>query len=372
MLKCPKCEIEVAKGKFCGDCGEKLVAVMPPNVSPQRPGTNIDTSSLENSVIDNSVKTQIDNHSTQIGSVSYNVAPQEQGAICAICKSYNKDISKTFACDYCHRKWLCEHHKRPVQGGIYCGDPNCPGARTALSQPYWGPQQYPPPPTQAHPQGYPPTYPAPGYPSPYGTQYGSPPLQSPNQQQLPEIAPLQGQPVGQMPTSPAGQYSGAVSHPTLPSGQSIEDEFFQYLLSTASKMKNLIPYVSLNKYKIHNKGYKHIYATPEKMKGQYFSYRIKKDCGEVYLHIDPNSESEARAIYDGLHKHNEEIQTVFGVKKLEWVRESGRSSVIICRSYEGSYKDRNQWDRMASEMVKDMVNLQKALIPYLQEYFKIK
>jgi len=145
------------------------------------------------------------------------------------------------------------------------------------------------------------------------------------------------------------------------------DEFFGFLLSKKNKLND----IHGGKTKLN--GYQHIYSVqPLGMKGLYYTFRVNKDCGAVYLEIIPKNESESNKLYDYLCTHKADILNKFGVKGLDILPPKGAKSAIYIKCKEsciGNYKDRSQWERMTEEMIKDMRNLEDSTIPWLQRYF---
>lgn len=100
-----------------------------------------------------------------------------------------------------------------------------------------------------------------------------------------------------------------------------------------------------------------------------FNYVIWEHEGAVELYIDRGKDSEAenKAIFYALLGSKDEIEKSFG-GPLEWQRLDNKRASRIRKSFNnGGYKDKDDWEKIIPEMTSAMVDLERALTPYIKK-----
>lgn len=139
----------------------------------------------------------------------------------------------------------------------------------------------------------------------------------------------------------------------------IRERFWGQLLAKAKNKTRLHSNISASKY--------NWIGTSAGVRGLNFQYGIGKDKANVELYIDKGEKEENKAIFDQLFKHNEEIESSFG-EGLSWERlESKRACRITKRFDFAGYKDEEMWDQLQDMMIDSMIQLEKALRPFIKK-----
>lgn len=100
-----------------------------------------------------------------------------------------------------------------------------------------------------------------------------------------------------------------------------------------------------------------------------FNYVTWEHEAGVELYIDRGKEREAenKAIFDALHAKQKEIERIFG-DGLEWDRlDSKRASRIRKTINLGGWKDPDKWEEIHAALVNAMIQLERALRPFIQK-----
>lgn len=100
--------------------------------------------------------------------------------------------------------------------------------------------------------------------------------------------------------------------------------------------------------------------------GLSFTYLIwMTDEAGVELYIDTGDKDENKRIFDGLHKHQVEVERAFG-SPLSWERlDEKRASRIRAVLKVGGLTDEGKWPGIQDAMIKAMDSLAKSLKPFL-------
>jgi hypothetical protein len=102
-------------------------------------------------------------------------------------------------------------------------------------------------------------------------------------------------------------------------------------------------------------------------RGLGLNFVISQDAAGAELYIDRGDAKENEQIFDALYSHKDEIEQRFG-GCLSWERLDDKRACRI-KSYieSGGYRSpESKWPAIQSEMVKTMIKLEDALLPYLE------
>lgn len=104
-----------------------------------------------------------------------------------------------------------------------------------------------------------------------------------------------------------------------------------------------------------------------------FWYNVSQHGSRVELYISRPDISVNKRMFDELHSHKDEIETVFG-KPLSWQRlDTKIASRIAYEVAAGGYKDEEaSWQTIQIEMIDGMVRLEKALSPFIAKLMNSK
>ncbi|MBU1937177.1 DUF4268 domain-containing protein [bacterium] len=97
-------------------------------------------------------------------------------------------------------------------------------------------------------------------------------------------------------------------------------------------------------------------------RGLGYNYTITRHGAAVELYIDRGKETteENKQIFDKLYKKKAEIEEIFG-EPLNWQRLDERRACRISRSFENvGYLDEEGWPELIEDMIKKMIQLEKA------------
>lgn len=140
----------------------------------------------------------------------------------------------------------------------------------------------------------------------------------------------------------------------------IRKDFWSFLLEKAK-----------SKTKLHSNITPGMYSwigTGAGISGVTFNYVIGQHDGKVELYIDHDKEtgSQNKEIFDRLYRNKDSIEKVFG-SPLEWERLDGKRASRIARYFDKyGYRDNDKWDELTEAMIESMINLEKALTPFIQ------
>ena len=85
---------------------------------------------------------------------------------------------------------------------------------------------------------------------------------------------------------------------------------------------------------------------------------------DLYIDRGKGCDSENKQIFDQLFKNKNVIESSFG-SALEWRRlDDKRASRISKKIFLGGYRDEQKWDEIQSQMIDEMIRLEKALKPF--------
>ena len=104
------------------------------------------------------------------------------------------------------------------------------------------------------------------------------------------------------------------------------------------------------------------------VRGASYCYSLAKKYTTVELYIDRGKETEAEneQIFDRLTNARSEIEQVFG-EPLEFDRMEGKRACRLRKRIDaGGYLDEKDWPKVQEAMVKNMIQLEKAISPHLQ------
>lgn len=137
-------------------------------------------------------------------------------------------------------------------------------------------------------------------------------------------------------------------------------EFWKTLLEKSKPKTSLHSNISPNIYSW--------IGTGSGVRGLGYNYVITYKYGGVELYIDrgKGAEEENKRIFDEFFSHKKEIENVFG-DKLDWERLDDRRASRIARRYKDvGLDDKEQWDKLQSDMIDGMIRLEKALSKYIK------
>ncbi|HEV2802441.1 MAG TPA: DUF4268 domain-containing protein [Pyrinomonadaceae bacterium] len=107
--------------------------------------------------------------------------------------------------------------------------------------------------------------------------------------------------------------------------------------------------------------------------GLSFGYVVGRYTSRVELYIDRGDAAINKRVYDELLKHKGEIEAIFGTSLL-WQRLDAKRACRI--AYEiplGGYKDDEaKWHTIQAAMIDAMVNLEKALSPFIPQVARLR
>ena len=101
--------------------------------------------------------------------------------------------------------------------------------------------------------------------------------------------------------------------------------------------------------------------------GVAYNYVIGQHDAKIELYIDHDKETgeKNKAIFENLLSNQLPIEQAYG-KPLSWERLDGKRACRIAEYFSrGGYKDENQWNLMADEMISGMLKLEKVLSPFI-------
>lgn len=102
------------------------------------------------------------------------------------------------------------------------------------------------------------------------------------------------------------------------------------------------------------------------IRGLTFYYVVSKHGSRSELYIDGGGLEANKQIFDRLHSHKKEIESIFG-ESLSWQRlDEKRACRIACVMTNGGYtSDESEWNKIQTEMIDAMLRLEKALTPFI-------
>ena len=102
------------------------------------------------------------------------------------------------------------------------------------------------------------------------------------------------------------------------------------------------------------------------IRGLTFYYVVSRNGSRSELYIDGGGVDANKQVFDKLHLHKEEIESVFG-EPLSWQRlDEKRACRIACVMTNGGYtSDESEWAVIQTAMIDAMIRLEKALSPFL-------
>lgn len=111
--------------------------------------------------------------------------------------------------------------------------------------------------------------------------------------------------------------------------------------------------------------------TPTGIDDTFFVYVIRKHDTEVQLYRrgdEAETDAERRRIFDALHEQRDEIERAFGTA-LRWQREAGKLNWWIATSKIelGGWSDEDRWPEIQDATITEMIRLEGALRPFLEE-----
>lgn len=144
----------------------------------------------------------------------------------------------------------------------------------------------------------------------------------------------------------------------------LRKEFWTHLLSKAKAKTKLHSNISPGMYSW--------VGTGSGINGVSYNYGIGQHDAKIELYIDKDKDEgkENKIIFDQLHSHQKEIESSFK-SELNWERLDGKRASRISRLFEiGGYRDKEKWDEICDQMIENMINLEKALSPYIEKIRK--
>jgi hypothetical protein len=103
-------------------------------------------------------------------------------------------------------------------------------------------------------------------------------------------------------------------------------------------------------------------------RGLQYKFAVRQHDASVELYIDrTESEEINKKILAMLAEHKDDIETAFG-GSLEWDSKEGRRSCRIWQQISGGgYRDDERWSEIHNRMIDDMIRLDKALRPFIDQ-----
>lgn len=101
--------------------------------------------------------------------------------------------------------------------------------------------------------------------------------------------------------------------------------------------------------------------------GLSYNYLIRRNKANVELYIDrgKDSEIENEQIFNELIKNKEQIETSFG-ESLSWEKLEDKRACRIAKYFDdGGYSNEENWESIISELVDNMIQLEKSLSKYV-------
>ena len=141
----------------------------------------------------------------------------------------------------------------------------------------------------------------------------------------------------------------------------LRKDFWNYLLSKVKSKTKLHANISPNIYSW--------IGTGAGISGVSYNYVIGQHDSKIELYIDKDKEDgkENKIIFDQLYSHRNEIESIFK-GELNWERLDGKRASRIMKYFEiGGYRDKEKWDDVCNNMIDNMINLEKALSPYIDK-----
>ncbi len=141
----------------------------------------------------------------------------------------------------------------------------------------------------------------------------------------------------------------------------LRKEFWTHLLNKAKTKTKLHANISPGMYSW--------VGTSSGITGVTYNYVISQHDTKIELYIDKDKEDgkENKIIFDHLYSRKNEIESVFK-GELNWERLDGKRASRIMKYFEiGGYRDKEKWDEICDLMIENMINLEKALSPYINK-----
>jgi hypothetical protein len=179
--------------------------------------------------------------------------------------------------------------------------------------------------------------------------------------------------IGDSPSAPLLTVIVGPSEASKEVGQTKKELAERYLIR--EKFWTQLLELSRNKTKLHSNisTTQHNWiGTSAGVRGLGFNYAIRKDNAQVELYIDRGDgcEESNKDVFSQLFQRKKEIEDTFG-GSLEWQSLEGKRACRIRKQIDtGGYRNEN-WAEIHEEMVKNMINLEKALKIHIKN-LKIK
>lgn len=141
----------------------------------------------------------------------------------------------------------------------------------------------------------------------------------------------------------------------------IRKKFWESLLEKAKKKTKLHSSISPTIYNWIGSG--------AGISGLSYNYSITRHTAKVELYIDrgKDSKEENNKIFEKLKANKDEIEKTFE-GNLNWEKlEEKRACRISKKFKKGGYKDEDNWNEIHEELIDAMINLEKALSPFIKE-----
>lgn len=148
------------------------------------------------------------------------------------------------------------------------------------------------------------------------------------------------------------------SHAELEHGHRIRKEFWALLLQDINSRTTLFQNISPSK--------KNWLSAGTGIKGISYNFSITRNYGCASLYIKPGDKEECRKIFNRFYKQKEEIEKAFG-EKLIWDQKEDRRSCQIKMERPGNVFDGDQWSKMRTSMIDDLLKLEIAIKNSLKE-----
>jgi len=104
------------------------------------------------------------------------------------------------------------------------------------------------------------------------------------------------------------------------------------------------------------------------LSGVIYSYSIGRYDAKVELYIDKDRQdgTENKKLFDTIYANKSKVEEIFG-SELSWERMDGKRASRIAKHFDKGFKNEEAWDVLADSMIDAMINLEKALSPYLKK-----
>lgn len=104
------------------------------------------------------------------------------------------------------------------------------------------------------------------------------------------------------------------------------------------------------------------------LSGVAYNYVIGRNDAKVELYIDRDKQDgrENKKLFDVIHSNKAKVEEVFG-HALSWERLDNKRASRIAFHFKNGLNDEDQWNGLCDEMITGMIQLEKAVSPYLKK-----